>query len=234
MNGLTRTRVRSARRHRLDLPLAAAMMYGALAAGSGAAQSPQPSAASAAPRAPAATTPTAATTPPAATAPPCDCRLNSWRSLERDEPQTLQLAPKPKPRGDPAGSLGWEIAGGVLPAVAGVALVAASLASGPRSSGGHVPTFHADMPLLTLGALLTLFGPPAGVAIAGNATGGTGGAGYAFLGALGGLVLSLPGIVVGSIVGYRLSADDDPAEAQAMLTPILTQRQITLQWCGAL
>ena len=47
-----------------------------------------------------------------------------------------------------------------------------------------------------------------GAALAGNATGGRGSVGYAYLGSAAGLPLSLPGMVGGAVIGYRLSAED--------------------------
>jgi hypothetical protein len=120
----------------------------------------------------------------------------------------------------------------MIPLVTGVGLVILSLDPG---HGGHVPSFRVNTPMFSIGVLLAAFGPPGGVAIAGNASGGTGTAGYAYLGALAGLPLSVPGILIGSIVGYRLSADDEPAKpAQCVWQPILTRDQIALQVSGRL
>jgi hypothetical protein len=96
------------------------------------------------------------------------------------------------------------------------------------SGGGHVPAFRVNFALLYFSALMTLAGPPTGVAIAGGMTGGTGGAGYAFLGALAGLPLSLPGIVIGSIMGYRMSADDEPdrAESHCKVKPMVERYEL--------
>ena len=90
---------------------------------------------------------------------------------------------------------------------------------------------------------MTLAGPPIGVIISGDAIGGTGSAGFTFLGAFGGLILGVPGIVIGSIIGYRLSADDiakqtasgdEVAEPRASFVPILGRHEVGLRWSGAL
>lgn len=214
------------------LQLLAAVIYWWITTAMAGAQPLQPSAADARTPEPATAS---ADAPQPETSAPCACRSSAWRALERDEPAAAEIsttAPKRKRDGDPAGSRGWEIVGGTLPAVAGIALIFTSL--GRSSSGSHVPSFRADLTLLSFGAMLSMLGPPIGVAISGHATGGTGSVGYTFLGALCGAFLSVPGIVIGSIVGYRVSADDEPATDQATLMPILNRYEIGLQWSGAL
>jgi hypothetical protein len=159
---------------------------------------------------------------------PPDAPLTPWRALQMDERSGVELTTARRRHGDPAGSLGWEIVGAVIPSLTGVALMVASFDSG--SGGGHVPSFRVNLALLSFSALITLAGPPAGVAIAGSVTGGTGGAGYAFLGALAGLPLSLPGIVIGSIIGYRVSADDegDRDESHCMIRPMIARHELEL------
>lgn len=219
MHDVDRTRVPCARHRPELLPLLAACACWLLAAAAGA-QTPPPSAAPAAPVAP----------------------VTPWRAaLEREKAREEPPAPAGEPGADPAGALGWEIVGGVIPTVAGFTLIVASLSS--PHSGGHVPAFEVNPPVLALGAFLTLAGPPIGVIIAGDASGGTGSAGFTFLGAFGGLILGAPGIVIGSIIGYRMSADDvakqassgsQAAQPSARLVPILSRSEVGLQWSGAL
>ena len=215
MHDVDRTRESCARHRPGLLPLLAASACWLLAAAAGA-QTPPPSAAPA----------------------PLAAPVTPWRAaLERQEAPEEPPAPAGERGADPAGALGWEIVGGVVPTVAGFTLIVASLAD--PHSGGHVPTFRVNLPVLALGAVLTLAGPPIGVIIAGDASGGTGSAGFTFLGAFGGLILGAPGIVIGSIIGYRLSADDvakrTPSRTQAArLVPILGRHEVGLQWSGTL
>jgi hypothetical protein len=131
---------------------------------------------------------------------------------------------------DLAGDLGWEVVGALTPVVGGVVLWIIAF-----EGSGFIFAPPRYFPLLG-GALLMTVGPPIGVAIAGSATGGTGGAGYAFLGALTGAPLSVFGIMIGSIVAYRLSADDEPDQAVShwALTPVIAKHELSLQWSGRL
>jgi hypothetical protein len=161
-------------------------------------------------------------------------RRSPWRALDRDVALDSEKPPSPPPQDTPdsAGSLVWEIAGGTLPVVAGVALFYTGLrAHGP---GGHVPTFGGNIAQLSIGVLLCVVGPPIGVTVAGNATGGTGRVGFTFLGALGGAILSLPGVVIGSIIGYRASADEEPPRSHATLAPVVGRDEVGVQWSGQL
>ncbi|HKP63913.1 MAG TPA: hypothetical protein VJV78_44570 [Polyangiales bacterium] len=226
MHDIDRTRASYARR-RPGLPLLAAGAAWLLAAAASA-QTPPPSAAASEDAAP----PTAPILP--------------WRAaLEREKAPEEPPAPPAEPGADPAGALGWEIVGGLVPSVAGVALIYASLTTvhPHRDRGGDSPTFDVNLPELSLGAVLTLAGPPIGVIISGDASGGTGSAGFTFLGAFGGLILGVPGIMIGSIIGYRLSAADvvkqapsrdKAAEPSARLVPILGRHEVGLQWSGTL
>lgn len=208
------------RRGCLALPLLS-LLCGATAS----AQSSPPSAASDS------DTPAAQTSAPPAsettqTPAPPDAPLTPWRALQTDERSREELTPTRRHHGDPAGSLGWEIVGALIPTVTGVTLMVASFGSG--SGGGHVPSFRVNPALLSFSAVLMLAGPPTGVAIAGSVTGGTGSAGYAFLGALAGLPLSLPGIAIGSIVGYRMSADDedDRNASHCTIKPMIERHEL--------
>jgi hypothetical protein len=152
----------------------------------------------------------------------------AWESLE--DPKPLSAPRKRTTASDPAGSLGWEIFGGLAPLLPSALLLVAAFPSptGHGSSGGGI-----NLPLLSFSVMLLVLGPPTGVAIAGSATGSTAGAGYAYLGAAAGLVLSFPGILIGSIVGYRLSADDEE-DTKCTLTPVINRHEIALQWSGRL
>lgn len=155
----------------------------------------------------------------------------AWESLEEPEPVS---APRKRTKwGDPAGSLGWEIIGGLAPLVPSALILVAALS--PSTTGHGVSGRGINLPLLSFGMTLLVLGPPTGVVIAGSATGSTAGAGYAYLGAAAGIVLGFPGIVVGSIVGYRLSADDEAEEdTKCTLTPIINRHEIALQLTGRL
>lgn len=145
----------------------------------------------------------------------------------------LETSPDSRPhRRYSPGSLAWEIAGGVIPAVAGVALVVASIEQ--PSPGIHVPALDPSVAHTSFGVVMSLFGPAVGVAIAGNATGGTGRSDYTFVGTLGGTCWSVPGIVIGSILGYRVSADDDASDLRSSLTPVIQRHEVSLHWSGVL
>jgi hypothetical protein len=143
-----------------------------------------------------------------------------------------ETRPEFEPKASP-GSLGWEIVGGVIPAVAGVALVVASL-DAPSQRGTLVPTLDPTVAHTSFGVVMALIGPAIGVAAAGNSTGGTGRTSYTFLGTLGGSCLSVPGVVIGSIFGYRASADDDRNDLRSSLTPVIQRDEISLHWSGVL
>jgi len=185
------------------------------------------------PQAPAAAQPQAA---PAAAQPQADASslqpraaTTAWESLEESKP--LSVPPKRVKARDPAGSLGWEIIGGLAPLVPSALLLVAAFR--PSATGHGVSGRGINLPLLSLGMTLLVIGPPTGVAIAGSATGSTAGAGYAYLGAAAGLLLGFPGILIGSIVGYRLSADDEE-DANCTLTPIINRHEVALQLSGRL
>jgi hypothetical protein len=83
--------------------------------------------------------------------------------------------------------------------------------------------------LLVSGAALVFFGPPMGVTIAGNASGGQGSFGWSLVGTLGGVTLSLPGMIAGAIIGYRASAPDEPVAPAVSLGPTPDLHGLQLQ-----
>lgn len=137
------------------------------------------------------------------------------------DPRTAAATTQQRPTADPRGALGWEIVGGVSPAVSGITLVMMAMRGG--GGGGHVPSFRFNTPMLVFGALMTVLGPAAGVSIAGSATGGRGSMGYAYLGTAAGLPLSLPGMIGGAVIGYRLSAEQAPAPAPTCASDVRLQ-----------
>jgi hypothetical protein len=163
------------------------------------------------------------------TQPGLSAPLTPWRALE--DPKKRSAFPKRTDTGDPAGSLGWEIFGSVAPTVVAGMLLVAALE--PGSSGHAVPFGGVNTPFLYLSVVLLTLGPPTGVAIAGSATGATSSAWFAYLGALAGLALSIPGIAIGSIVGYRLSADEDD-DTRGTLSPVISRHEVALEWSGRL
>jgi hypothetical protein len=118
---------------------------------------------------------------------------------------------------DPNGALGWEIAGAVIGSLIAGSVVVAGFTLGVNAQRCVLGCTA----LLATGAIALFVAPALGVTIAGEASGGQGGFGYALLGELAGVLLSLPGMIAGAIIGYRMSAPDplpvQPPQAWNML-----------------
>ncbi|HKU41758.1 MAG TPA: hypothetical protein VJR89_26555 [Polyangiales bacterium] len=152
-------------------------------------------------------------------APPSAAEPQRRWVMPAPEAEAEREAPAPIDDVDLAGNVWAEIGGGVLGVlVGGAALVGGvflAVNSGDGTCGG------ACVPLLVAGSIGVFVGPALGVTLAGDATGGQGNFGAALLGTLPGVLLSLPGLVIGAVAGYRISAPDKPAPRAAGASVLL-------------
>jgi hypothetical protein len=118
---------------------------------------------------------------------------------------------------DTQGSVMLELAGALIGTLIGGGLLTLGFALAFEDSPTHCTTTCGI--LLLSGTALVFFGPPAGVTIAGNATGGRGSFGWSLVGTLAGIVLSAPGMIAGAIIGYRASAPDEPEIPSVAIAP---------------
>jgi hypothetical protein len=116
---------------------------------------------------------------------------------------------------DLQGSFVLELTGGVIGGLIGLAFFLAGAVQVLDDSRGC----SSCGVLLAVGVGLLFFGPPIGVTIAGNATGGEGSFGWSLVGTFAGIFLSAPGMIAGAIIGYRASAPDQPTIPPIAILP---------------